>query len=352
MDLDAGDLVRAVPALGAVAEIRASRFGGSARRTCRLRTSSLCRPASAKLAGEGVQGVVVTQGTDTLEETAFLLDRLVEPDLPVVVTGAMRNSGIAGADGPANLLAAVRVAVSPAAKGVGTLVAMNDEIHLARFVRKGHATSLATFESPPLGPVGWIAEGRVRIPLVPRRRLRRFALTTARDVPQVALVTVSFDDSPRLIELIEADRFGGAVVETYGAGHISQRALDALAALSSRMPTVFASRTGVGELHTSSCDFGGSELRLLERGLISLGRPGWPQGAPVAWPAPRGWRRSIRNPLRIPGIGRIGKGRRSELAGLAFSRRHLAYDPKCSVSASIAIRMECRQHGARLAGME
>lgn len=268
MDLDANDLVRALPALATVAEIRAESFLriGSAELSFAAMSALAARIQSA--AAEGADGVVVTQGTDTLEETAFLLDRLVQTDIPVVVTGAMRNSGHPGADGLANLLSAVRVAASPVARGVGTLVVMNDEVHLARFVRKGHATSTATFDSPQLGAVGWVAEDRVRIPLVPRRRTRRFEVPDGAAFPQIALVKLSLGDSPRLIELIDTDTFAGAVVETYGAGHVSERALEALGNLADRMPTVFASRTGVGEVHTATCDFGGSELRLLERGLI------------------------------------------------------------------------------------
>jgi L-asparaginase len=163
------------------------------------------------------------------------------------------------------------VAASPLARGTGTLVVMNDEIHLGRFVRKAHATSPATFESRPLGPIGWVAEDHVRMPLVPRVRPRRFVLPVGASVPQVALLKMSLGDSPALIEHIDATAFAGAVIETYGAGHTSQRVLDALAALAKRMPTIFASRTGAGEVHTSTCDFPGSELRLIERGLIPAG---------------------------------------------------------------------------------
>lgn len=268
MDLDADQIVRSIPALAGVAEVRPESFRrlGSAELAFADVTALAAR--IDELAATGIDGVVVTQGTDTLEETAFLLDRLVEADLPVVVTGAMRNAGLPGADGPANLLAAVRVAASPLARGVGTLVVMNDEIHAARFVRKGHATSPATFESPGIGRLGWVAEDRVRIPLVPRSRSPRVTRPDAASPPDVALVKLSLDDSPRLLELISAEDYAGAVIEVYGAGHTSGRALDALGALAARMPTVFASRTGVGEVHTSTCDFGGSELRLLERGLI------------------------------------------------------------------------------------
>ncbi len=269
MDLDAGYVVASVPKLGEIADLQAETFRnlGSAE----LSMSDIVALARkiSELSSEGVEGVVVTQGTDTLEETSFLLDLLDGIDIPVIVTGAMRNAGLPGSDGPANLLAAVRVAADPAARDAGVLVVMNDEIHLPRFVRKGHATSTAAFQSPLTGPVGWIAEDRVRLPLVLRRRSRRFGLPVTAQMSQVALLTLSLDDSPRLIECVDTADFGGAVISTFGAGHTSSRVLDALKALSIRMPTVFASRIGAGELHSHSCDFGGSELRLLERGLIS-----------------------------------------------------------------------------------
>lgn len=268
MDLNADDLVRALPTLATIAQLRAETVQRVGSADLAFADVLAVAERIRTLVAGGVDGVVVTQGTDTLEESAFLLDRLVEADVPVVVTGAMRHSGAPGADGPTNLLAAVRVAASPSARRVGILVVANDEIHLARFVRKGHATSTATFQSLPLGPVGWIAESRVRMPLVPRRRGRLFRVHGEAGLPQVALIKFSLSDSPRLIELTSADTFQGAVIETYGAGHTSQRALDALAALADRMPTVFASRAGMGEVHQSSCDFPGSELRLLERGLI------------------------------------------------------------------------------------
>ena len=222
-----------------------------------------------RLAGD-VDGVVVTQGTDTIEESAFALDLLVHSSLPVVVTGAMRNPTQAGPDGPANLLAAVRVAASIQARGLGTLVVFNDEIHAARFVRKTHSTSPATFHSPNAGPIGWVVEDRVRI-VLRVDRLSTVGPLDGADVAPVALLKCTIGDEGRLLRELVSSGYRGVVIEGFGGGHVPSAMVPAIEALAQQIPVVLASRTGSGELLAKTYGFRGSETDLLSRGVQSAG---------------------------------------------------------------------------------
>ena len=138
--LTGADLTAAVPGLaelGHAVEIQDIEAVSSANLTAAKMLEVV--DAASKAVAAGATGVVVTQGTDTLEETAFLVDQVWPHPQPFVLTGAMRNPTLAGPDGPANLLAAVRVACSPAARDLGALVVFKDEIHAARWVRKTHS---------------------------------------------------------------------------------------------------------------------------------------------------------------------------------------------------------------------
>lgn len=267
--LSASDITAAVPQIATVADVTAISFLTVP--SAGLTFDDLISLAIAidETADDGATGVVVTQGTDTLEETAWLLDNLVGSDIPVVVTGAMRNVGTPGADGPANLFAAVQVAVNELASGIGTLVVFNDEIHAARSVVKTHTSSPATFRSPGSGSLGWVTEGRVRIPLVPRRRTPRIALRPGTPIPTVALVRLVLDDDGSLIEHLIGSSHAGVVVEVFGGGHVPARLMPSLARLAAAKVVVFSSRTGAGELYRAVGDFPGSEQDLLTNGLIS-----------------------------------------------------------------------------------
>jgi L-asparaginase len=255
--LNADDLVRAVPQLAAVATVVAVSFRQQMSADLDVADIAELAVRIDQAAASGVAGVVVTQGTDTLEETAFLLDRLVASDIPVVVTGAMRLAGAPGADGPANLLAAVQVAASPLAAHLGALVVVNDQIHAARFVRKTHTTSPGTFASPNTGPIGWVTQGRVRIPLVPRTRTPRIMLPPAGGpVPSVALVRLGLGDDATVLERLLSAGLDGLVVETFGAGNLSAATILPLTRMAATHPVVVASRTGAGELQATATDLG------------------------------------------------------------------------------------------------
>ena len=270
ISLTADDLVRSLPGTGPDIVVQAHSF-----RLCPsgdLSTADIVALARAitSAATGGADGVVVAQGTNTLEETAFLLDYLVGTPRPVVVTGAMRSAGSAGADGPANLLAAFRVAASPLAINLGTLVVFDDEIHAARFVRKTHSFSTGAFRSVNAGPIGWVVEGRVRIPLIPRRRAPTVSLASeVSELPPVALLRLCLGDDGTLLRYLSRADFAGAVVDVYGAGNASRQTIAPLRALASEMPVVLTSRTGAGELYQSTANFVGPERDLLDAGLIS-----------------------------------------------------------------------------------
>jgi len=218
----------------------------------------------------GTDGVIVTQGTDTLEESAFALDSILLGDGPVVMTGALRNPSMVGSDGPANLLAAIRTAASPGARGLGVLVVMNDEIHSARFVRKVHTSSPAAFASPLTGPIGWMTEGTARIVARPVRP-PSIRIPDGHPERPVALVRLWLGDEGHLIRAVQDLGYEGLVVEGFGGGHVPAPMAETLGSLASVMPVVLASRTGTGEILQRTYGFTGSEIDLLERGLIPAG---------------------------------------------------------------------------------
>lgn len=262
-------LVESVPELSGVARV-------SALSVRQVAGSELTVEDLISVAGEatraidgGASGVVVTQGTDSIEETAFALDLLVDRDAPVVVTGAMRNPTLPGADGPANLLAAVTVAANRAARELGALVVMNDEVHAARFVKKTHTGSPAAFRSPLAGPIGWISEGAPRIALRPTGR--RHVRPKEGRTDSVALLTASVGDDGRLVGAIKDLSYAGLVVEALGGGHVPSPMVEPLAELAEAIPVVLASRTGSGEVLTRTYGFPGSEMDLIGRGLIPAG---------------------------------------------------------------------------------
>lgn len=239
------ELIDLVPGLRALADVRVEPFKQVASWNldvdALLSLSELVAGAAA-----GADGVVVTHGTDTLEETAWLLDLTVATDRPVVVAGAMRNNSELGADGPRNLRDAVRVAADPTAAGRGVLVVFNEQIHAARDVTKTHSSNLASFQSPWTGPVGAVDGAAVRF----TRRGRAAGKLTPASLPtDVHLVKTTIGADDRLVRACLEMGASGLVVEGTGLGHVPGMWVPALRdAAAAGTPVVLTSRTFAGDL--------------------------------------------------------------------------------------------------------
>jgi L-asparaginase len=211
-----------------------------------------------------VDGVVVIHGTDTLEETAYLLDLTVPGDRPVVVTGAMRVSSQPGYEGMANLLAALRVVAAPEARGLGTLVVLNDEVHAARDVTKTHSQSPDTFQSPFWGPLGRVEANKITI----ARRLSRQIIHCARLEPSVYLfkLAVGMDAEPLRHAVASGSR--GVVIESFGGGRVPPWWLEAIQwAIGQGAAVVVATRCLAGRIY-DPYTFAGAYHDLLRAGCL------------------------------------------------------------------------------------
>jgi L-asparaginase len=210
-------------------------------------------------------GVVVTHGTDTIEETAFFCDLTVESD--VVFAGAMRNGSEVSADGPRNLLCASQVA--EAAPGLGTVLVLNDEIHAARWARKQDSSRVSAFVSPGHGPVGIVVPGSVRITTRPPRR---FLVPLPDSLPPVPVVQTYTGIEEGLIEtVLDATGAAGLVLEGTGLGNVpgsAQRGIEA--AVERGLPVVTATRVPSGGVHAVYGGPGGV-VTLRELGVIGAG---------------------------------------------------------------------------------
>jgi L-asparaginase len=215
----------------------------------------------------GVDGVVIAQGTDSLEETAYLFALTCAASVPVVLTGAMRPSVVAGSDGPANVAAAIVVASCAEAAALGPLVVMGDEVHAARWVGKVHSTRPAAFASPGFGPVGIVSERRVRLwgPSWNGVLGRPAALSH-----RIELLVMSSGDDGRLAEAA-GSYADGLVIAGMGGGHVPPAAATVLVELARRMPVVLASRCLAGPVLTSTYRGVGAESDLIAAGLLPVG---------------------------------------------------------------------------------
>jgi L-asparaginase len=227
-------LVAAVPQLREVAELEAQQLFQVA--SYLLETShwlQLARAATDALARSDVSGVVITHGTDTLEETAYFLNLTVRSEKPVVITGAMRPATALSADGPMNLYNAVSLAASPDAAGKGVLVALNDRIACARDVTKTHTSGLETFRSPEYGNLGQMENGVPRFYRTPLRRHTAFAefvVAGLAELPRVEIVMGYVGATGASVAAAIANGASGIVYAGTGAGNFTAAAREALVA--------------------------------------------------------------------------------------------------------------------------
>jgi L-asparaginase len=263
------DLVEAVPALKDTARIEVVEFSNI--------PSGYMTPASmlelSKLADRCAQnpdvaGIVITHGTDTLEETAYLLDLTVRTQKPVCITGAMRGASQTSPDGPGNILAAVRTAISAEACNQGVLVVLNDEIHTAFEVTKTHSTNPKTFESPSWGPIGRVYPDKVMITRHPLH-LQKIQPDTLVDDVHLIKAVAGMDDF--FFRCLVEKKAKGIVVEAFGCGNVPLPVKSGIElARKNHIPVVLATRVHAGRV-VPVYSYQGSANSMKEANIILAG---------------------------------------------------------------------------------
>ena len=252
------EIIDAVPEIKAVAAVKVEQIANvSSSDITTEHWLTLARRINEIFAADAkVSGVVVTHGTNTLEETAYFLNLTIKHDRPVVVVGAMRPASAISADGPLNLLNAVRTAVSADARGKGVLVVLNDEINGARDVTKTNTYRVETFQAPELGLLGYVDADRVSFYRASTRRHTvnsEFDVSTLTRLPQTDIVYSYVGPSPKMVEALVAAGTRGIVFAGTGAGGLSTVEREAVKSLlslpaGSRPVVVRSSRTGNGRV--------------------------------------------------------------------------------------------------------
>ncbi|RUS42210.1 asparaginase [Cohnella sp. AR92] len=219
------------------------------------------------LADPGIDGVVVTHGTDTLEETAYFLDLQLPWGKPVIVTGAMRASNEAGTDGPVNLMNAVYAAASESSRSKGVLVVMQDQIHAARYVTKSHTSSLLAFQSPESGPIGWVRNGKAEFRYAPAPDTV-YGEASVSSLGSVMLIKAVLDMGAEWIDFAIGKGAKGIVLEAFGQGNVPPSLLPGIKrAIAEGVPVVLVSRCIGGEPQGTYAYEGGGAM-LQELGVV------------------------------------------------------------------------------------
>ena len=216
------------------------------------------------VAHEGSTGIVVVQGTDSLEEMGFILEIACRSHIPIALTGAMRSPSAASPDGAANIHAALTYVLNTEAPA--TVVVMNDEVHPARHVVKAHTTRPDAFTSAPFGPEGIVAEDQFlpyRTPLVRPNCFDELKLSG--DIASVLMITATLGERLEWLPKV-AEEYSGLVIQGMGSGHVGQRAARVVAGLAEEMPVVVCSRAARGPILRNTYGYVGSEIYFREAG--------------------------------------------------------------------------------------
>ncbi len=262
-------LVDAVPELADIATVTAQQMAQKASCALTFRDIWLLARRIRELRAQGMEGVIVTQGTDAIEETSFLLDCLLEVDMPVVVTGAMRNPALPGADGPANLLAAARVASRRQSARFGVLVVFDSQIHAARHVLKRDSVRAGAFVSPLSGPVGRVVEDRVVLFAAPPEMKR--PVLDQPPTADIRMHVATFGERKGPVSRLCEPGCDGLVLAGMGGGHVCPDLRDEISAAARRIPVVLASRISGGQVMRKTYGYPGGEIDLGRLGVVSAG---------------------------------------------------------------------------------
>lgn len=269
------DLIESVPGLAAVCPLKVREFSNipSPHMTPR-RMFELADAVEESLHHQDIRGVVITHGTDTLEETAYLLDLMHENEKPVCLTGAMRSAADISPDGPMNLLCAVRTAACPSARGKGVLVVMNEEIHAAREVVKSHSANTETFVSPFWGPIGYVDPDKV---VFRREPLGRQSLRPVELVDDVHLIKLVSGSDSTLLDVLVERNVAGIVLEGFGRGNVPPAVLPGIRrAVGKGIPVVITTRTIAGRV-LDVYGYEGGAKTVLQAGAILGGETSGPK---------------------------------------------------------------------------
>jgi L-asparaginase len=268
----ADELLAAVPEIASVASLDVEDLSNVPGANLTPAAAARAIAAAASAVANGAAGAVITQGTDTIEETAELAELVWPHEAPLVITGAIRAGGTVSADGPLNLLDSIRVASTPVARGLGPVVVFDGAVHAAAEAVKSHSWRSDAFAS--LAPVGYVREGE----FVAARERARMPVASPLDVEPlpldhyVPILAAAAGMDSRPLDALRLDGAAAIVLISLGAGHLPEAMLPAVdRALAAGVPLIVCARPERGGTLTSTYGFPGSETDLAERGAILAG---------------------------------------------------------------------------------